>query len=221
MTLSLALSTCLASFLDGGISQVLSVAVKFLAVAAGVVVGWFVGAAIVRLLVRLAFHRDTPRTAQTLGRVGGAFLVGWLVYLIPLGLGGSGGFGWGGDGSGNGKGRDKGGLGHENTSDDQKESKADSKKDQEPQSASDLLVIHVLGGAAVKGDRFYEVKTDGKPVAMTEKGIQNYMVKHKKQISTVEILLDNESADETTLAVTGLVSLCKEYIDSVRVVKEK
>jgi len=43
----------------------------------------------------------------------------------------------------------------------------------------------------------------------------------KKRIIRVNIHLDNESVDETTLVVTELVELCKEYISSVRVVKEK
>src|ERR1700682_1019379 len=79
----------LAAFLDGGISQVLIQAIKVLAVAAGVVVGWFAGAPLTRVLVRLAFHRETPKTVQTIGRFGGAFLVGFLAYLIPIALGGS------------------------------------------------------------------------------------------------------------------------------------
>src|SRR5262249_35470712 len=84
---------------DSGITHFVYDAIKVLAVAAGAFVGWLAGPSLVRILVRLAFHRDTPRPVQTVSRFGGAILAGFLVYfLVKIGPG------WGsgtGDGNGN------------------------------------------------------------------------------------------------------------------------
>jgi|SRR5262245_52977794 len=224
MHLSLPFANCLAAFLDGGIAEFFAMAVKFLAVAGGVLVGWFVGAPVVRLLVRLAFHREAPRTAQFVGRVGTALLAGYLVYLLPFGFGGSGGFPWGGGGKDKGNGKDRGGAAHkdgrEKKTTDKREEKRqrDGKKEPPP---PDVLNIRVLGGPAVTGDRFYQITIDDKAKALTEEELRKYLDKVKKRITRVNIFLDNESVDKTTLVVTDLVRLCKEYISSVRVVEEK
>jgi hypothetical protein len=226
MTAPLPLATWLAALLDGGLTEFISLAVKVLTVAGGVLVGWFAGAPIARVLVRLAFHKEAPHTAQTVARFGSAFLVGYLVYLIPLSLGGSGEFGWGG-GTGSNKG--KGADGGETASKDaRKKKKIDPREDETDHDRKkvepvqpDVLLIRVLGGKAVKGDRFYQIKIAGKDTALSEDKVRKYLLKEKKRIARVNILLDSESADEATVVVRDLVNLCKEYISSVRVIKEK
>ncbi len=225
MELSLPIANFLAAFPDGGIAEFFAMAVKYLAVAGGVLVGWFVGAPVVRLLVRLAFHREAPRTAQLVGRIGSALLAGYLVYLLPLGFGGSGGFGIGGNGKDKGKGSDHGEKAGKDKRDKKKTDKRvkkeePDKKRKEPP-PPDVLNIRVLGGQAVKDERFFQIKIGDEMKALTEEEVRNYLGQVKKQINRVNILLDNESVDDTTLVVTDLVDLCKEYISSVRVVKEK
>src|SRR5689334_18126058 len=71
----------------------------------GALVGWFVTGPVTRLLYRGAFQRPAPGWLVSWARLGGAALVGLLLfYFLPLG--GGRGFGWGpGAGSGPGPGR--------------------------------------------------------------------------------------------------------------------
>jgi hypothetical protein len=205
------MAVALAAFPDLGVSRILFFVVKFVVVAGGVVVGWLVAPLVVRLLVRLAFHRDAPRTVQTLSRIGGAILGGFLAYLIPIGGGGSG-WGWGGgegDGPGSGK-KDSGQVGV-------KDNAAKPPKDKSATRVppAETLAVTMLGGKAVKDDRYYQVTVKGKKRKLTEKEIRRVIVQGRRRkgplrLRQLEIHFDDNSVDETNLAVTALEEMAEE-----------
>jgi hypothetical protein len=201
---------------DMGLTDWFYQAVKILAVAGGVIVGWLIAPVVVRVLVRLAFHRQTPPTVQTVSRFGGAVLLGFLVYLIPLGPG-SGGFGWGGGGNGTGKGEgvsSKDGKGKPRSA--KKEIKPDTKRKPSP----DVFTIRVLGGKAVDGDRFYQIKVDGKDKAVNDVELRKVLERERKRLRRIRIERTDESTDDRRV-LNDLVELCKEYVLSVETVNKE
>jgi hypothetical protein len=222
---SMPLGTLVPAFLETLFRNLFYNWLKFVAVAGGVVFGWLVAGPLVRLLVRLAFHRDTPRLVVSLSRLGGAALVGFIVYLLPIGLGGS---GWGlggGDGPGSGKGK---GAGEVRTADRDRKAPADQRdrtsREKTPPEAPrpDVLSVRILGGEAVKEDRYYEVKVNGKDTPLTVEGVRKILAEDKaKRIKRVEIIIDPDSVPETSPVVTELEKLAREHNLPRRVIKIK
>jgi hypothetical protein len=190
-----------ADFPDLGVSRILFFALKFVVVAGGALVGWFVAPMIVRLLVRLAFQRETPRTVQTLSRFGGALLGGFLAYLIPLGGLGS------GDGFGGGGGAFPGSGQKDRGKDTGIKDKKPRKNRPGTRAAPGTLAVYMLGGDEVEDDRYYQVTVKGKKRKLTAAQVRRLIVQGRKgprRLRRLEIHFDDDSVDETNPAVAAL-----------------
>jgi len=182
--------------------QVFWIALRILAAVAGAFVGWLTTGHLVRLLVRLAFQRPTPRPILAVARVVGAVLVGLLVYYyFP---GGSGGWGFGGGGPGGG-GSGKGGNGTGTTA-TAATGKNATMKAAEPTVAADTLIVEMLGGERYKGEgRFYLVRS--KEPARTLQEVSELLQKNKGRYRKLEILIYPDSVAREHPAITQLAGL--------------
>jgi hypothetical protein len=199
--------------------QVLYVAVRIFAAAAGALVGWLVTGFAVRVLVRLAFHRPVPRPVLFLARVVGAVLIGLLVYyyLHPGGSGGwglgGGGFGLGGGGTGPGKGG-AGGTGIQATTRTTAAEPGTAKSTDRATTAKtrppDTLTIELLGGSRYKKDRRYYL-VDGREPAKTLDEVEESLKRNKGRYRKLEIVITPESVASVHPAVTGLEELAQQH----------
>jgi hypothetical protein len=211
MTTAWAFASLPAALPDWGLVDWFYQAVRVLAVAGGVIVGWLVTPLLVRVLVRLALRRQTPPWVQTVARLGGAMLLGFLVSLIPLGPGGGGGFGWGG-GSGAGKGGTSGKEGDKTKS-------RPAEKEREPETSPkppEAFMIRLLGGKAVKEDRFYQVNVRGKDTAVNDLELRKLLAA-RPELRRIRIERTDESTDDPRV-LKDLVALCKEFVARVETV---
>jgi hypothetical protein len=193
--------------------QIFWLVVRILAALAGALVGWLITGFLVRLLVRLAFHRPTPRPVLALLRLGGAIVVGLLVfyYLHPGGSGGwglgGGGFGLGGGGGQGqaGTGRDSGSTARASTQ------KTDVGKGPTATVAPDTLPIEMIGGDRYKkagGEgRYYLI--GGKEPARTLEEVKELLQKNKGRYRKVEILIYPDSVASPHHAISQLEALAE------------
>jgi hypothetical protein len=187
--------------------------VKLMAVAAAVFVGWLCTGWVVRTLVRLAFHKQTPRWVETLSRVAGAIVLGVIVWMTPLGPGGGGGwFGSGGSAGGDGgsankeggKDKDKGGR---QGSKDKKDGGSPSPKDSK-------VVIHLLPSKEVKDNRDYRIEGESKARNLAE--VKEYLKAHQPQVPRkgwVEIIRSGDTVPAGVGVHKTLVDMVKEHYD--------
>ncbi len=198
----------------GGVTEIFYLGVKILAVAGGALAGFFLGPPVARLLVRLAFHRPTPPSVALVSRFVGAFVLGFLIYLIPIGGGQGGGGTGGGRGAGLGPGKDNPSTkdrGKPRPDKDRTTAKTPRKTEEPP---PHVLAVQILGGAAVKQDRYYRVKMDGKAVDLTDEGVRKIIEEDRKQgkrLQRLEIQMDDDSVDATSRVVTDLEEMGKHY----------
>jgi hypothetical protein len=181
-----------------------------LRVAAGVggaLVGWFISGPAVRLLYRGAFQRPMPGWVVPWARLGGAALVGLLLYYF-LPLGGGSGFGWG-PGAGGGPGAGTGGGSrkdvHEETIGVAKTPQASKKDLQAPE-------IELVGGTRYRGDgRFYLINRREPAVALAE--VEDYFKKNEERLAeyVTIVLTPNQSVDVGHPAVLRLNTIIEKY----------
>ncbi len=164
------------------------------AAALGAVVGWFVAAAVARTLVRLAFHRQLPEGGQLVARVGGAILVGALIYFcLPLGPGGGGGSGTnGGKGEGKGPGTDKNGPGQPGKDKPGQDKTGPDKTGQPGKTLTpaDWLLIEVLENPRGE-DKFYLLHR--KEPARNLKEVEEFLQKNKTAFKEIHIVVTGKS----------------------------
>jgi hypothetical protein len=158
-------------------------AIKVVMVVAGGVLGWLVGGAIARVLVRLAFQRRAPGTAVTAGKIGSAVLFGFLAYLIPIG-------GGGGTGLFGGTGNDKAGANKDSSGKAGDKVSRDSTSKNE---ADSVLAVYMLGGDAIVGKRFYQVSSDGQKKALTRDDLRKIIAKDPARYTRLDIHWDSYS----------------------------
>jgi hypothetical protein len=196
--------------------SVLWLAVRIFAALAGAFVGWLLSAAVVRLLVRLAFHRPTPRWVLLLCRIVGAVLIGLLVYYY-LHPGGSGGWGLGGGGlglGGGGSGPGKSGTGVTATvrtaTEKTTTEKIGTARSTEKTTLPDTLRVEMLGGPRYKGEmRYYQL--EGKEPAQTLEEVEEYLKKNKGRYRRVEIVLYPDSIASEHPEIARFRQLVERY----------
>ncbi|GEM_PF-6173309 len=173
--------------------------VKIATAIGGALLGYILSGPAIRLLFRLAFHRPVPGWFLPLGRLGGAALLGALLFFL-VSLGGSG-FGWGGaGGSGTGLGPGAGKTG----GDKAKPGTGTSEK-----ATREKLVIELLGGNRVAGDqRYYLLK--GQEPAKTLGEVED-LIKEKSDKFEVHVVLTDESVAASHPAVARLRELLQRY----------
>jgi hypothetical protein len=175
----------------------------------GAFLGWLVSGPLVRLLVRLAFHRPASPLVLRFGRLAGAVLAGLLVYyFFHLGSGGSGG-GIGG-GIGQGQGSQAGNNGSTPDKNPDKSARDRSTEDTQPQPAKEKLAIEIILSKHYKGDdRYYLLQ--GKEPAQTLKEVEDYLAKRRKKLELVEIIVYANSVAAAKPPVKDLVKLLDSY----------
>jgi hypothetical protein len=196
-----------------GVEDFFHIVLRIVVVVGGIILGWFITPPLVKLLVRLAFHRTVNPWVLTVCRLGGAVLVGYLAFLLPLGMGGRG-PGPGGPGSGGvSSGQDK-----EKPAKDRKEKEPPRQTtDRASRDERSTLVVDMLGGNAVKAGRYYLVRVPGKSgkaeaLTATElDGLLKKLTSGTKRIVQIDIRYYNNSVDETNKAVTKLKQLAEQY----------
>jgi hypothetical protein len=181
------------------------VALRILAAVAGALIGWLTTGYLVRLLVRLAFRRATPRPVVFLSRLVGAAVLGLLVYYY-LHPGGSGGWGLGGGGSGVGK-NGTGSTGVQKTA-KASTTKATTPRATEKTPAADVLTIAMLGGSRYKGEQRYYL-VDGKQPARTLVEVKEYLKTNKGRYRRLEIVIYPDSVAREHQATTRLEELAQ------------
>jgi hypothetical protein len=202
------------ALLDGGLSDLLLVVVKVLAVLVGAVAGWFVGGWVTRLLVRLAFHKTIPPYPLLLARLASAVLVGWLVYLYldHLGFGTGGGSG-GGKGAGVGPGKDGKGKDSGSVRPGQRD-KDQAVRDRRASKAEkeEVSPVRMLGGSDVKEGRFYLVKIKGKDTPMNRDEVTPYLegYRHDLKKKPLRILIYRNSVHEAHASIKYLETLARD-----------
>jgi hypothetical protein len=181
--------------------------IRVFAGVAGAVVGWLFSGLLVRLLVRLAFHRPTPRPILLLGRMVVAVVAGLLVYYY-LHPGGSGGWGLGGGGFGLGGGGTGPGTGSSSTSAETR--KAETARTTAKASPADTLRIEMLGGDRYPGEgRYYLIQ--GKMPAQTLEEVESILKQDRGRYHKMEIVIYLDSVAEDHQAVSWLRSLAARY----------
>jgi hypothetical protein len=199
------------------VSQIFYYAVKVVMVVAGVLVGWFAGGAVIRVLVRLAFQRETPRFVQILSKLAFAVLVGYLAYLIPIGGGGPGGF-FGGKGKDSG---DKPGTSNGDKPSTSQDKPGRNVRDQS--SRDEILSVRVLGGEAVKPPNFYQATIAGQDKTLTRDDLRKIIEQDQagaKRYKRLEIHLDEHSVLTNNPVVTHLEDLGRKHKLAVRVIRD-
>jgi hypothetical protein len=157
---------------------------------------------------------------QTIAKFGGAVLVGFLVYLIPIGGRGPGSGGGIGGKEGSGKDAKKETV-------EKKSPDIDSTKPEEAE--PEILWIRVLGGNDVKedDDHYYRVVRKGKLIGppLTEKAVRKLIkgrLKNGPPIERIMIQLDEDkSVLETNPVVRDLKKTCRELVGRRKVRTEK
>jgi hypothetical protein len=192
------------------IFQAFWMAVRIFAAVAGAFVGWLIMGYAVRLLVRLAFHRPTPRPVLTLARILGAIAIGLLVYYY-LHPGGSGGWGLGGGGFGlgvgGGPGKGGSGTGTPATVTTEGNATAKPSKTEVP---PDTLTIEMLGVNGYKGERrFYLI--GGKEPARTLQEVTELLQKNQGRYRKLEILIYPDSVAREHPATSQLAGLADRF----------
>lgn len=84
-----------------------------------------------------------------------------------------------------------------------------------------VLAIRVLGGAAIKDRRYYQVKVKGKLTTLTPAEVRRLIGSRRQQLKRLEILLDEDSVLETDPVVTSLVEMGKDNDLFVKVIKDQ
>lgn len=173
--------------------------IRSVAAVAGALLGYFVTGPVLRLLYRLALGRPVPGWLLPLGRLGGAALIGALIFFF-LPLGGGPGWGWGpGWGAGLGEGTGQ--------SDNGDKGKAANGAKKGP--VREKLVIELLGGSRYLGEgRFYLIKSE--PPARTLGEIEEY-IKDRADKLLVQIQVTDESVAPGHVAVSRLHELMQRY----------
>jgi hypothetical protein len=172
----------------------------------GVVVGWFVSGPVIRLLYRGAFRRPAPGWLMPWARLGGAALIGLLVfYFLPLGWGG--GWGWGaGAGGGPGLGTGDGSA----YTKAEKAAIADKNGETSKKNDIEALEIELVGGTRYQGEgRFYLIKRRQPAVNLGE--VEAYIKKNKERLAEyITIVLTPESVAAQHGAVLRLITIIED-----------
>jgi hypothetical protein len=172
----------------------------------GAVIGWFVSGPVIRLLYRGAFRRPAPGWLMPWARLGGAALVGLLIfYYLPLG--GGGGWGWGlGAGAGPGLGTGDG-SGYTKA---EKAAIADKNGETSKKNYLEALEIELVGGTSYQGEgRFYLIKRRQPAVNLAE--VDDHIKKNKERLGEyVTIILTPESVAAQHGAVLRLVTIIED-----------
>lgn len=200
--------TALALFALGNITGSLFWIMRVAAALGAMIVGWFAGGPVVRVLYRGLMRRPTPRWLVPSARLGSAALLGLLVYFY-LPLGGGAGLGWGpgaGGGPGLGPGSSLAKSGAENTSKQQEAATADPAK-----KGTKNLEIELIGGKRYQGDgRFYLIKRREPVVALED--VEKYLVANNADLAEyVTIVLAPNSVDAQHGAVLRLATVIEKY----------
>lgn len=202
---------------QNGITDLFLWIVRIVAGVCGAFIGWFATDPVARIGYRLAFKSAIPSWSLPWLKLGGAALVGLLVYFfLPLG-GGSGGLGFGpGLGGGPGKGPGDGGTGKENAPVVQ--DAPPKKRDDAPPPANvkpgettgrKTVEIEVLGGKAYPGEeRWYRIRPS--PTASTLKEVEAYFKEHGSRLE-LHVVLTNDSPDEGQGIIEDLTRLANRY----------
>ena len=182
-----------------------------LRVAAGIgagLVGWFLTGPVVRLLYRGALRRPVPGWLLPWARLGGAALLGLLVYYY-LPLGGGGGFGWGA-GAGGGPGRGPG-DGSATTKNDKPADAEITNIAKAPIKGIENLEIELIGGKRYRNDgRYYLISRQEPAVGLEE--VEDYLKKSKDRLAEyVTIVLTPKSVDAQHGAVLRLNTVIEKY----------
>lgn len=181
----------------------------------GAIVGWFATGPLTRLLYRLAFHRPVPNWLLPWTKMGGALLLGFLLfYFLPLG----GGLGWGwgpGEGGGPGLGAGAGGgPGAGASGKDKKDGKdTGGGPDKQPpeKTVRQRVEIELIGPTDPRfkeKDRYYLLKRAEPVMNLAE--VEEYFKKHQDKIE-VHVILTDTSPGRFQGALGRLVELTSQY----------
>jgi hypothetical protein len=182
-----------------------------LRLAAGVgaaIVGWLFTGPVVRVIYRGAFQRPVPPRLVPWTKLGGAVLLGLLVFWY-LPLGGGGGLGWGpGDGGGPGLGP---GDGPAKKGSDEPSTGVKSPLAKKGRKDLETLEIELIGGARYKNDgRFYLLKRQEPVVPLDE--VDDYLNKNKERLDEyVIVILTPDSVAPQHGAVLRLNTIIEKY----------
>jgi hypothetical protein len=194
-------------FAAGGftaIQNVMTLLLQLLLGAAGLILGWFLGAPLARVLYRLAFQKPIPPKVLTVARLGTAIVCAVLLFFMPL-LFGLGGGGRGnttgpGDGSGTDAGKD---LGDKGKGKGGKDGKG---KGVTPGLEGETLRVQLIASAKYNSDqRWYLLDQSAKPRTLAE--VEAYLKTNKGRVRTLEILLSGETPASRHPAVRDLRDL--------------
>jgi hypothetical protein len=190
------------------------------------VLGWFLVAPLVRLVVKVAFHRSLPGPAHKLSKVLGAGLVAVIVYAcFPFGLGwGGGGGGGSGTGGGVGSGKDKykdGGNASGKTDKGARDKKDASAT--KPELEKKKLVVELITSARYyeKRDdpnyteRYYLLNGAEQPSKLAD--VEKYLKEHRSELGGMDILIYANSIADADEAVAALRKLAETYDLPLRV----
>jgi hypothetical protein len=207
MNLSTLSGSCFAAWFDFGVRDFFDFVLRMLAVFAAAFVGYLCSGWVVRTLVRLAFHKETPRPIEGVSRVVGAVVLGLIVWTIWPGLGGTG-TGRGGEGgvAEGGSGKDKGG------GKDQGGQPGKDKK--EGPSASEKVVIQLIPSGQVKNDLAYRI--DDEKGARNLAQVEEYLKLHKPKEAKkgwVEIVWSSDTVSENVGVHKALVDRVRQNFD--------
>ncbi len=192
------------AWIDLGISGPLLLFMRMAAALGGLIAGWFLSGPIVRLLVRVAFHKPVPPNVLYGCKIGGAMLTALLIFwYLPLGTGGGG--GGSGNGAGNGGPGDGKGSGPGNGD--------AAKKGGDDKSLGNgkrgTIAIEVIGGDRYKDDvRYYLLDRKEPAVSLSE---VEAAFKDKRGRLQVVIVLTKDSVGERHGAVSRLQNLALKY----------
>jgi hypothetical protein len=196
---------------QSGIGEMALFVLRVIAAIGGAFVGWFLSDPLARISYRIAVQKPIPGWSLPWVKMGGAALLGLLVYfLIPLG-GGPGGWGFGpGLGGGPGKGLGEGGSSKETGAVAQDGKKIDDKKttpaDKGPRKS---IEVEVLGGKRYPGeDRYYLLRSAGK--AMRLKEVEEYFTEHGGKLE-LRVILTDESPDRGQGIIEDLRRLADRF----------
>lgn len=200
-----------------GLPEAALMVLRVIAGVGGAFVGWFVSDPLARVTHRLLAGKPIPGWTLPWLKLGGAVLVGLLVYFfIPLG-GGPGGFGFGpGLGGGPGKGAGPGGTEVNGNAASGKAEKKHAVEEKKPVEKSPEAIvrkpveIEVLGGQRYPGDgRYYLLRRTGK--AMTLQEVESYFKEHASKLE-LHVIVTSDSPDNAITGVTdALTRLANRY----------
>jgi hypothetical protein len=176
----------------------------------GAFIGWLVSGPVVRVLVRMAFHRPVPPLPLKLSRLAGAVVAGVLVFIFfHFGPGGSGGGSGGGTGPGKGPGVDSGAPKDKNTVPSARDKRPPDSATQNP-AARENLAIELVLSKRYKGDeRYYLIQGKEPPRTLAE--VEDYVRPRKNRIKQVEIIIYANSVSAARPAVPELEKVLDKY----------